>query len=150
MEQANRAIEQGCFAHLRARNRQDVADEHILQMLGLPRGFTHGQNRAGGGDRVGNPDDRFLRNARSPHPQQRENRRTQKRERQADPVGSSTVRVHSHQDGYGGAQCRNLGQGQIHEDDAAFDHVHAQIGVDSRQDQTGQERHEQEGENLHR
>ena len=40
---------------------------------------------------------------------------------------------------HGRSERRNLGEGKVHEDDAALDDMHAEIGVDSRQDQARDE-----------
>ena len=42
------------------------------------------------------------------------------------------------------AQRRDLRQREVHEDDAALDHVHAEVGVDAGEDEAGHERRGQE------
>jgi len=54
------------------------------------------------------------------------------REAQADPVGAPPVGVHAGDDGHGGAERSDLGEREIHKDDAAFDYMYAEIGVNSR------------------
>ena len=51
-----------------------------------------------------------------------------------------------HQQRDGGAERRDLGERQIDEDDAALDHVHAEVGVDAREDQAGSERRREKRE----
>jgi hypothetical protein len=48
----------------------------------------------------------------------------------------------------GGAERCDLGEREVDEDDAALDHVHAQVGVDAGQDQAGRERRRQEAEDV--
>ncbi len=54
------------------------------------------------------------------------------------------MRVHADQDGHGRAQGRDLRQRQIDEDNAALDHVHAEISVNASQDQAGKKRQNEE------
>ena len=56
-----------------------------------------------------------------------------------------TVRLDAEQHGDGRAQGRDLGQREVDEDHAALDHVHAQVGVDSGQDQARDEWRQQKG-----
>ena len=49
-----------------------------------------------------------------------------------------------HQQRDGGAERRDLREREVDEDDPALDDVHAQVGVDARQDQAGDERRRQE------
>ena len=51
--------------HFVPRHRQDVADEHVLEVLALGRGLAHRQDGGRRRDRVADADDRFLRDARA-------------------------------------------------------------------------------------
>ena len=69
------------------------------------------------------------------------------REDQADPVDPRSVRVvarERQQQRDGAAEGRDLGQGEVHEDDPALHHVDAEVGVDAGQDQAGREGRGQE------
>ena len=50
------------------------------------------------------------------------------------------------QEGDADAERRHLGEGQVHEDDAAGQHVQPEIDVDTGEDQAGQERQPEEVE----
>ena len=66
---------------------------------------------------------------------------------EADPVDPGAVGVaagEGQEDGDGPAQGGDLGQGEVDEDHAALDHVHAQVGVDAGEDEAGHERRGQE------
>ena len=97
---------------------------------------------AGGGDGVADADDRLLRDARPVAANRREHGRADEGEPEADPVDDRRMRIASRdrqQDGDRRAQRRDLRERQIDEDDAAFDDVHAQVGVNTRQNETGDE-----------
>mgnify|MGYP003693575313 CR=1 FL=1 len=71
------------------------------------------------------------------------------REREADPVRPAAVGIAAgerQQQRDGRAERRDLRQRQVHEDDAALDDVHAEVGVDAGEDQAGGERRRQEVE----
>ena len=59
------------------------------------------------------------------------------------------MRVHTDDDSDGGSKGGNLREGEIHENDAAFDDVHAEIGVNASENQTGDERGNEKRKNLH-
>src|SRR2546426_12393209 len=66
VEYPDHAVENGCFTDFRPRYRQNVADEHVLEVLALGSRFAH---REDGGRRrhgVANTDHRFLGNTRVP------------------------------------------------------------------------------------
>src|SRR6266850_374709 len=65
----------------------------------------------------------------------RENRGAEEREAQADPVRASAVGVHAGDDGDGGPERGDLGEGEIHEDDAAFHDVDTEIGMNPGKNQ---------------
>ena len=52
--------------------------------------------------------------------------------------------IHTNNDGDGGAERGNLREGEVHKDDAAFDDMHAEIGVNSRQNKARDKCGEQE------
>ena len=137
---ADRAVQQRRLPDFRPRHRQDVADQHVLQMLALGRRLAHRQDRRGRRDRVADADDRLLRDARVPAADRREHDRADEGERQADPVDDGRVRVaarHRQQQRDRRAERGDLRQRQIHEDHPALDDVHAEVGVDAGQDQAG-------------
>ena len=47
VEQADDAVEDGGLDHVVPGDRQDVAHQHVLQVLGLAGGLAHGQDGAG-------------------------------------------------------------------------------------------------------
>src|SRR5438445_1164017 len=149
MENANHAIKHGRMPHLWPRDGQDIADEHVFQMLGFACGLAHSEDSGCRGNDVGDPDECFLRNPRTPQPHQRENGRTEKGKSQADPVGCAGVRVESYQDADRCPECSKLCQRQVYEDDAAFDYVHTEIGVNAWEDQTRYERRQQVSKHFH-
>ena len=152
MEHADRAVERRGLADLGPRHREDVADEHVLEVLGLRRRLAHRQDRGRGRHRVADADDRFLRDPRVLAADHREDRGADERERQADPVDRRRVRIAARerqQQRDRRAERRNLRQREIDEDDPALDDVHAQVGVDAGQDQAGDERRGQELDDLH-
>ena len=129
--------------HFLRRDREDVADEHVLQVLASGRRLAHRQNRRRRRHRVGDADDRLLRNPRLLAADRREQHRAQEREGEADPVDGRPVRIAARdrqQQGNGRPERRNLRERQVDEDDSALDHVHAEIRVDAGDDQARQER----------
>src|SRR6266403_1805820 len=68
----------------------------------------------------------------------------EEREPQADPVGASAVGVHAGNDGDGGAESGDLREREVHEDDAAFDYVDAEIGVNPGKNQARYKSRKQE------
>ena len=147
MKQPDGAVERGGLRHLGPRDGEDVADEHVLEVLALRRRLAHRENRRGRRDRVADADDRLLGDARAVPADRREDERAEKGEREADPVDDRRVRIAAgdrEQDRDRRAERRNLRQRQIDEDDAALDDVHAEIRVDAGEDQARDERREEE------
>ena len=102
-----------------------------------------------GGKRSLRADHRLLRDARAAvHAREREHHRADESEAERKQVGHAGVQVVTSEVSGGRAQRRDLRQRQIDEDDAALDHVHAQIGVNPGQDETGDKGRRQEVENL--
>ncbi len=78
---------------------------------------------------------------------QREHRRADEREAEADPVDAGGVRIAAgerQQHRERRAERRDLRERQVDEDDAALDDVHAEVGVDAGEDQAGGKRRRQE------
>ncbi len=144
MEQSDGAVEKRRPLHLRPGDRQDVPHQHVLQVFGFAGRLAHRQDGGGGSDRVRDADERFLRDVRASRSHQREDGGAQKRETQADPVGAAPVRVHPRQDGDRGPQGGDLRQRQVDENHPPLHYVHAQVGVDAGQDETGHERSREE------
>ena len=84
VEQADGAVQGGRLAHLEPGDGQDVAHQHLLQVLGLLGRFAHRQNRRRAGHRVADADDGFLRNAHLAAADGGEHRRADEGEDQAD------------------------------------------------------------------
>ena len=143
VEDADGAVEKSRLANFGPGDRQDVAYEHVLEVLGLAGGFAHEKNGGGGSDGISDADESFLGNVASARASESEYSGAKEREREADPVGSAAVRVHADDDGDRGAERGDLCESKIHKNDAALDHVHAQIGVDPREDETRDKRCEQ-------
>ena len=144
MEQADRAVERRGLDHLVPGHREDVAHQHLLQVLGLLHRLAHRQNRRRGGHRVADADDGLLRDARLVAADGREHRRADEREDQADHVGRRAVRLDPVQRGDGSAERGDLRQREIDEDDPALHHVNAQVGMNACQNQARDKRRQQE------
>src|SRR5258708_4230671 len=129
MKDGDGSVEQSRLANFGPGNREDVADEHVLEVLGFAGGFAHEQDGGSGSNGVSNADKSFLGNVASAGASEREDSGAKKREREADPIRGASVRVHAGDDGDGGAECCDLRKGQVHKNDATLDHMHAQIGV---------------------
>ena len=125
-------------------HRQDVADQHVSEVLRLSRGLAHRQNHGSRGHGVRDADDGFLRDVRLVALDHREDERADEREGQAHPVDRGFVRIVALPDGDRRAQRRDLREREVHEDDAALDDVQAQVGVDARDDERGGDRRKQE------
>ena len=68
----------------------------------------------------------------------REERRARHREGQRIPVGGRALDGMPRQVRDGDAERRHLGQRQVHEDDAAREHVETQVDVDAGEHETGE------------
>ena len=78
---------------------------------------------------------------------QREHRRADEREAEAEPVDAGGVRIaagerQQHRDRR--AERRDLREREVDEDDAALDDVHAEVGVDAGENQAGGKRRREE------
>ena len=140
MEDSHEGVQDGGLEELRPGHRQNVPDQHLLQVLGLLGRLGHQEDRHGGRDDIDDADDRFLRNARlAMDPRDGEDRRAQEGEPEREEVRPVGVQVVPRQVGHGRPERGDLGQRQVDENDAALDDVHPEIGVDSGQDQAGDE-----------
>ena len=92
VKDADGAVQHRGLPDFGPRDGKDVADEHVLQVFALGGGLAHGQNRRRRRDRVADPDDGFLRNARALAADRREHERADEREGEADPVHDRRVR----------------------------------------------------------
>ncbi len=119
-------------------------------MLAALRGPVHHQHRGRRRDRVDDADDRLLRDRRPVHAAGREERGPAHREGQRVPVGRVALDGMAGQEGHADAERRHLGERQVHEDDAAGQHVQPEIDVDPGEDQAGQERQPEEVEHQPR
>src|SRR5229473_348979 len=149
VENPDDGIERRRAPHYILGNRQDVSDEHVFQVLGFAGGLAHDQDGGSGGYGVGDPDEGFLRNVRAPRARHREDARAEKGERKADPVGTGPVRVHAYEYAHRGAERSDLRQRQVHENHTALDNMHAEIRMDSGNDQAGQKRPLEKFQNFH-
>src|SRR6266446_6362214 len=128
MKDADGSIEQSRLANFGPGNREDVADEHVLEVLGFAGGFAHEQDGGSGSHGVSNADKSFLGNVAS--------------------AGASESRD-SGANGDGSAESRDLGKGQVHKNDPTLDHMHAQIGVNPCENEARDKGCEQERQNFH-
>ena len=94
MEDADQGVERGGTRELGPGDREDVADEHLLQVLGLARRLRHHEDGAGRGHGVGDSDDRLLGDARLPvDAGEGEDRGAEHREGEREDVGGGGVEV---------------------------------------------------------
>jgi hypothetical protein len=150
VEGADQRVEDGRLRQLRPGHREDVADQHLLQVLGLLGGLRHHQDGHRGRHRVDDADHRLLRDAGLPvDAREGEDGRPQEGEAEREEVGRRGVQVVAGEIGDGGSQGGDLGEREIDEDHAALDHVHAQVGVDAGQDQARDEGGQQQLEDAH-
>src|SRR5207244_4199389 len=150
VEEADQRIEDRRLDDRVPVHRQNVADQHVLEVLGLLRRLTHDQNRRGGGDDVDDADDRLLRNARlALHFRQREDGRADDREAEGPEVAHAAVDVEAGQQRHGRPQRGDLGERKVDEDDPPLHHVNAEVGMNAGQDQAGQKRQNEKRKNLH-
>src|SRR6266436_8732165 len=144
MKDADNAVEDGGFANFWPGNGEDVADEHVLEVLGFAGGFAHEQDGGGGSNGISDADKSFLGNVASARASESKDSGAQEREREADPVRSAAVRVHADDDGNGSSKRGDLGECKVHENDAPLDHVHAKIGMNPGENEARDEGCEQE------
>jgi hypothetical protein len=122
----------------------------ILEVLGPFGGLAHGQDRGGRGDGVDDADDRLLGDTRlAMHAREREDRRADDREAERPEVRHRVVQLVSGQIGHGRAEGGDLGEREVDEDDPPLDHVHAEVGVNPREDQPGREWNDEKRQQIH-
>src|SRR5579864_1241211 len=80
MEEADGTVEQGSFPDFSPGNGQDVADQHVLEVLGFAGSLAHGQDGGCGGDCIGDADEGFLGNVAAPGTSQGKDGGSQERE----------------------------------------------------------------------
>ena len=103
VKQAHTAVEQCGFDHLGPGDGENISDQHILEMLGLPGGFAHQQNSHSRSNGIGDADKGFLGDMAAASARKGENGSAEKGEGQTDPVGTAAVRIHPRYNGYDGA-----------------------------------------------
>src|SRR5213592_1864092 len=143
MKDADDAVKKGRPANFGPGNSENVADKHVLEVLGLAGGFAHEKNGGGGSNGVSDADESFLGNVTAAGASESEDSGAKEREREADPVGAAAVRVHADNNRDGGAKRSDLGESEIHENDAALHDMHAKIGVNPGENEAGDEGREQ-------
>ena len=147
VEEADHPVERRRLPDFLPRDGENVAHEHVLEVLAFRGRLAHRQNRRRGRHRVADADDRFLRNPRALAADGREHERADEGEREADPVDHRRMGIAvrpRRQQRDGGAERRDLRQRQVDENHAALDDVHAEVGVNAREDQAGRETRQQE------
>jgi hypothetical protein len=152
VEHTHDRVEHGRFSHRAPGDGEDVADQHVLEVLGAFRSLAHRQDRRGRRDGVDDADDGLLRDARVRRvmrARQREDRRPRDREPQRPEVGHRIVQVVSGQVGHRGAERGDLREREVDEDDPPLHDVQAEVGVNAGQDQTGHERDHEKREDVH-
>src|SRR6266852_6663207 len=150
VKEADAAVEQSGFDHLRPGDGENIPYEHVLEMLGFAGGLAHQENRQCGGNGISDADEGFLGNVTAAGARKGENGGAEKRKAEADPVSAAAVRVHPGDNGYDGAQRGDLRKGEVHKNNASLDDVHSKIGMDAGENQARQERQNQKRKNLHR
>ena len=147
MEQTDGAVQGGGLADFLPRDRENIADQHVLQMFALRRGLAHGEDRRRRCHGVADPDDRLLRNPRVFHSEGREDQCAEEGEYEADPVDDRRVRVamrDRHEDRDGRAERGDLCEREVDENDPSLDDVYAEVCMNPRENQTGDERRREE------
>src|SRR5713226_1119500 len=148
VEDADRRVERGDQRHLVAAHRKEVADEHRPHLLGAVRrtvGQEDGRRRR---HRVDDADHSLLRNVPPPATRHCEHEGPEQRGGEPARVRLPRVELVAQEERRGGAEGRDLGERDVHEDDLARQHVDAEVGVDPRQHEAHEEGHPEEGEEL--
>src|SRR5258708_25524953 len=133
MKDADDAVEDGGIATFGPGNRENIADEHVLEVLGLAGGLAHEKNGGCGGNGVGDTDKGFLRDVAPARASESEDSGAEKREREADPVRGPAMRVHADDDGNRGAEGGDLRESKVDKNNASFHNMHAHIRVNAGQ-----------------
>src|SRR6266851_4295266 len=135
VKEADTAVQQSGLDHLGPGDGENVADEHVLEMLGFAGGFAHQEDGHCGGDGVSDADEGFLGNVAAARARKSENGGAEKRKAEADPVSAAAVRVHPRDNGDDGAERGDLRERKVHENNAALNDVHTEIRMDAGEDQ---------------
>jgi hypothetical protein len=109
----------------------------VLAALGRA---VHREHRRRGGDDIDDADEGFLWDRGALRAAHREERRASHREGQRIPVGGRALDGMSGQIRDGDTERRHLGQREVHENDAASQHVQTQVDMNAGQDETGEKR----------
>ena len=150
VEDADERVEDGGLADFGPGDREDVADEHVFEVLGFARGFAHQQDGHGGSHGVGDTDEGFLRDVAATGACEGEDRGAQESKSEADPVGTAPMRVHTDDDRDSRAEGGDLREREIDENYPALHDVHPEVRVNASEDQAGYKRGNEKGKNLHR
>src|ERR1035437_9678677 len=150
VKQHHQRIEKRGLRPLPPCHREDVADEHFLQVLRLLRPFRPHEDGDRRRYRVDDADDRLLRDAGlTVDARHREDRGSQEREAEGEEIGRRRVQIVSGKIRDRRAESRDLREREVNEDDAPLDHVNAEIGVDSREDEARNESGKQDLKDRH-
>ncbi len=117
-------------------------------MLGAVWCRAHRKDTRTAGDRPGHADDRFLRHVAFAHARHGKHEGANEGEAERQQVRARIVEMEVEQNRHRRPQRRELRQGQVDEDDAAREHVHAEVAVNGDQNQTRQPRHPHDGKQL--
>ena len=126
------------------RDREDGADQELLDVLGALRRAVEREHAERGRHRVDDADDRFLLDAALARARERKEDRAAERERERVPVGGFALHAVTGEDRDGEAERRHLREREIDEHDAAREHVQPEPGVDRREHEPRDEGPEQE------
>ncbi len=118
-------------------------------MFGFAGGFAHQQNGRRGSDRIGNADECFLRNVPAAAARDSENSRSEESEAETNPIRGPAVRVLARDHGHSRSQSGDLRESEVNENYSALDDVHAEVGMNSRQNEAGDKRQNQKRKNFH-
>src|SRR5207247_1785734 len=121
VEDPDSAVDKRRLANFWPGDSQDIADEHVLEVLGLAGGFAHKKNGGGGSNGVGDADKSFLGNMASARASESEDSGANKGEREADPVRGPAMRVHADDDGDCSAKRGDLRQREVHKNNVRLD-----------------------------
>ena len=110
---------------------QDIPGQDLLEVFGALRSPIDQQDRGCRGHHVDHPDQRFLRHTRCPGPRERQQHGRQQGEGQRIAVGRETLCGMTKHEGNGRAECCDLRQREIDEDDITGEYLDPEIGVDA-------------------
>src|ERR1700682_3239999 len=137
VKNSHQRVENGGLAHFRPGHGQNVADQHVFEVLGFASGLAHEQDGHGGSHGVSDADESLLRDVAAAGTRESEDWGTQQREPETDPIRAAAVGIHTHHDGDCRSERGDLRESQIHENDTTLDDVHAEIRVNAGENQAG-------------